>query len=75
MKITPDEYNLLADLVAELSIPDYDPNKHVTAKALAKSLGVSHRRAYERLERMVDEGKLKKEWVRVGKCRAWGYYK
>ena len=76
MMITSEESSLLLELVQEYDYPDFDPDKHVTANMLAEKLSLSHRAAYERLERLRAKGALTRERIRLpGNCRAWGYYK
>jgi len=76
MQITPDEYDLLTELAAEYDYPPLDPDKHVTASMLSEEIGITHRGACDRLDRLVVQGKLKRERIRMPNgCRAWGYYK
>lgn len=76
MKITPEEYNLLTELAAEFDYPSFDENKHVTATMLSEKVGITPRGARDRLDRMVVQGKLKRERVRMpNNYTAWGYYK
>ena len=76
MKISHEESDLLQELVSEFDYPDFDIKKHVTAAMLSKQMGITHRAASDRLERLFHKGKLKRERVRVaGGYRAWGYYK
>jgi DNA-binding Lrp family transcriptional regulator len=76
LKITPEEYDLLTEIVAEFDYPGFDPKKHITANMLAKKVGITHRAAIDRLDKLVRDGKLKRERIRMdGGQRAWGYYK
>lgn len=76
MKITLEEHNLLHELVSEYDYPAFDPNRHVTATLLAGELGMTVRGARDRLDRMVVDGRLKREYIRMPNgCRAWGYFK
>lgn len=76
MKITPEENELLLEVVAELGYPPFDETKHITASMLATKIGISARGASDRLDRMVMEGRLKRERIRMPNgYRAWGYYK
>jgi DNA-binding Lrp family transcriptional regulator len=76
MKITLEEHNLLRELAAEFDYPPFDESKHVTASMLAEKLGMTKRGARDRLDRLVVEGRLKREYIRMPSgYRAWGYYK
>jgi hypothetical protein len=76
MKISVEEHNLLLELAAEFDYPPFDEGKYVTAGMLAEKLGMTTRGARDRLDRMVMEGRLKKEYVRMPNgYRSWGYYK
>jgi len=76
MKITLEEHNLLRELAAEFDYPPFDEGKHVTASMLAEEIGITHRAASERLDKLVGEGVLERERIRMGNGhRAWGYYK
>jgi len=76
MKISPEDSDLLQDLVREYDYPDFDPKKHVISSMFAEQLGITQRAAFDRLERLHHSGKLMREGVRLpGGQRAWGYYK
>ena len=76
MKITPEEYDLLTEIISEYDYPEFGPEKHVTAMMLAEKIGITHRAASERLDGMVRDGILKRERIRMKTGhRAWGYYK
>ena len=76
MKITPDEYDLLKELATEFDYPPLDPDKHVTARMLADEIGITPRGAADRLDRLVMQGRLKREYVRMPNGhRAYGYYR
>ena len=76
MKITSEENDLLLELVNQSNYPNIDPDKHVTAMMLAEKLNVTHRAAYDRLERLRHKGQLQRERVRLPDGhRSWGYYK
>jgi len=65
MNITPEENDLLLELASEYDYPDYDPKKHILRKQMVKIWGVSDNGASYRLNKMVQEGKLKMEKVRM----------
>jgi len=75
MKITPEENDLLLQLVKECMIPDIDLHKHVTPQMLADALGISSKAAREKLEARIKSGELGKEKVKTitGKW-AYGYF-
>lgn len=77
MQITQQEYTLLMELVQELDYPPLDPARHVTASMLGEQLGITHRAARDKLDRMRANGELGRERIRLpDNCRwAWGYYK
>jgi predicted transcriptional regulator len=76
MKITPEENDLLLELVNQSNYPSFDPCRHVTAMMLADKLNITHRAAYDRLERLRHKGQLQRERVRLPDGhRVWGYYK
>jgi len=76
MKITLEEHSLLRELASEYDYPPFDPAKHVTATMLAEKLGMTIRGARDRLDRLVVDGRLKREYIRMPNgYRAWGYYK
>jgi DNA-binding Lrp family transcriptional regulator len=76
MKITLEEHNLLRELAEEFDYPPFDEGKHVTASMLADKLGMTKRGARDRLDSLVVEGRLKREYIRMPNgYRAWGYYK
>jgi len=76
MKITPEEYDLLSELVSDYDYPAFNPKKHVTSMMLAQKAGVTRRAAIDRLDKLVRDGKLKREQVRLPSGKwAWGYYK
>ena len=76
MKITPDEYSLLQELVAEYDYPLLDPNKHVTAKMLSDQTGLGDRACRNILNKKLKSGDLDREWVRDEHGARWyGYFK
>ena len=76
MKISIEEHNLLRELAAEFDYPPFDEERHVTASMLAETLGMTKRGARDKLDRMVVEGRLKREYIRMPSgYRACGYYK
>ena len=76
MKITLEEHSLLRELASEYDYPDFDPDRHVTATMLSRELGMTIRGARDRLDRLVVEGRLKREYIRMPNgYRAWGYHK
>ena len=76
MQITLKEHDLLKELAAEFDYPPFDEDKHVTASMLSEETGITTRGAIDRLNRMVVEGKLQRERIRMPNgCRAWGYYR
>jgi len=76
MKVSQEEYDLLTELAEKYDYPDLDLDKHVTANMLADKLEVSHRAAWERLEKLYKHGDLDREQVRLPSgYRAWGYFR
>ena len=76
MKITLEEHNLLRELASEFDYPPFDPDKYVTAVMLSAELGMTVRGARDRLDRLVVDGRLKRERVRLDTGYwSWGYYK
>lgn len=76
MMITPEEYDLLSELVSEYDYPVFNPKKHVTSTMLAQKAGVTRRAAIDRLDKLVRDGKLKREQIRLPNGKwAWGYYR
>lgn len=68
------ENELLAELVAELSLAPIRPDE-VTSVMLAEATGLTAKAASSRLEKGVREGVFEWRWVRVGNCRAKAYSK
>ena len=76
MKITLEEHNLLRELASEFDYPPFDPAKYVTATMLAAELGMTVRGARDKLDRLVVDGRLKRERIRMPSGYwAWGYSK
>ena len=76
MNVSRKEFDLLTELAREWELPPLDESKHVTARMLAAETGITSRAASDRLDKLVLEGKLKRERVRMPNgYRAWGYYR
>jgi hypothetical protein len=76
MKITLEEHDLLCELADEFDYPPFDESRHVTAAMLAGKLGMTIRGARDRLDRLVVDGRLNRERIRMPNgCWSWGYYK
>ena len=76
MDVSKEEYSLLKELAAEFDYPRLDPIRHVTAKMLSEELGITHRAAVDKLEKMRADGRLDREKVRLPNGRAaWGYFR
>ena len=76
MNITPEENDLLLELASKYDYPDYDPNKHILRKQMVEVWNVSENGVSYRLNKMIQEGKLKMEKVRMPSgsvCN--GYYR
>ena len=76
MEITQEENELLLELANAFDYPEYDPEKHITRKQMMKVWGISDNGTAYRLDKLVSEGKLEVETVRLpdgNKCN--GYYK
>ena len=58
------ENELLAELVAELSVPPIDPDE-ITTKMVCDATGMNHSSVRARLEGMVSEGRLTSRRVQL----------
>lgn len=75
MQITQDEFSLLKELAAEHKYPELDPQKHVTAKMLAKETGLDERTCHDILKKKIEQGELQREWVRLDSGKTcYAYY-
>lgn len=68
------ENELLEELANELTIPEMQPDE-ITVSMLAKKLNLTHRMAYEILEKKIEQGILKKRFVRGNRQRVLAYSK
>lgn len=59
------ENELIAELVKELTLPDYDPENEVTAKLLAPKLNLSEGKTLIALKRKEAAGELTSRWVKL----------
>lgn len=59
------ENELIAELVKELTLPDYDPENEVTAKLLAPKLNLSEGKTLLRLKAKVEAGEMSSRWVKL----------
>jgi hypothetical protein len=76
MDITPQENELLLEVAAMFDYPAYDPKRHILRKQMTEVWGVSNNGAGYRLDKLVSDGKLEVEKVRLpdgNLCN--GYYK
>jgi hypothetical protein len=74
--ITPEENELLLEVAAMFDYPEYDPKRHILRKQMIRVWGVSDNGASYRLNKLVSQGKLEVEKVRLpdgNLCN--GYYK
>lgn len=68
------ENELLEELSKELAYPQIEPDE-ITSRMLATKLGISPRTAYEKLNKMVDEGRLTRRYVKRAMGRELAFRK
>jgi predicted transcriptional regulator len=75
LKITPEENDLLLQLVNDNTLPDLDTSKHVTPEMLANQIDKCTNAARHILEKRRKAGEIEREKVRLPNGRwSWGYF-